>query len=230
MVRVVFMGTPSFAVPTLAALVDAGHEIAAVYTRAPRPAGRGMDIQYSAVHRYAMDRGLAIETPTSFRSEAAIEAFLEIGADVTVVAAYGLILPKPVLDGARLGAFNVHASLLPRWRGAAPIQRAIMAGDAETGVTIMRMEEGLDEGQICHRDRVAITPTTTAGELHDKFADMGARLAREALVLVDAGLLGCAPQPSTGVTYARKITKAESQIDFVRPAEDVRNQIHGLSP
>jgi methionyl-tRNA formyltransferase len=224
------MGTPAFAVPTLAALIDAGHEIAAVYTRPPRPAGRGMEVQNSAVHRFAIDRRLPVETPSTLRAEAAAGAFLDHRADAAVVAAYGLILPKPILDGPRLGCFNVHASLLPRWRGAAPIQRAIMAGDSETGITIMRMDEGLDEGQICHRDRVAITSRTTAGELHDKLADLGARLAREALVLLDAGLLGCAPQPSTGVTYAPKITKGETEIDFLKPAIEVRNRIHGLSP
>lgn len=224
------MGTPDFAVPTLAALVDAGHEIAAVYTQPARPAGRGMDLQTSAVHRFAADRNLRIETPASLRNQAAVDAFLAIQADVAVIVAYGLILPKPILEGTRLGAFNVHASLLPRWRGAAPIQRAIIAGDRETGVTIMRMEEGLDEGQICHLDRVAITPRTTAGDLHDRLAELGARLMREALVLLDAGLLGCAPQPSGGVTYARKISKAETQIDFTRPAIAVRDHIHGLSP
>jgi methionyl-tRNA formyltransferase len=228
--RVIFMGTSDFAVPTLATLIDAGHDIAAVYTQPPRPAGRGMAVQLSPIQRFAADRNLRVETPNTLRNAAAVDAFVALGADITIVAAYGLILPKPVLDGARLGAFNVHASILPRWRGAAPIQRAIMAGDSETGVTIMRMEEGLDEGPICHSDRVPITPGTTAGALHDRLGELGARLMREALVLLDAGLLGCTPQPSSGVTHARKISKAETQIDFTSPAVAVRNHIHGLSP
>ena len=228
--RIVFMGTPDFAVPTLGALIEAGHEIAAVYTQPPRPGGRGMGLQISAVHRFAAGRNLPVETPASLRNDAAGGAFAALSPDAAVIVAYGLILPKPALDAARLGAFNVHASLLPRWRGAAPIQRAIMAGDSETGVTIMRMDEGLDEGQICHSDRVPITPSTTAGELDERLARLGARLMREALVLVDAGLLGCAPQPSTGITYARKISKQETRIDFAQPALAVRNHIHGLSP
>jgi methionyl-tRNA formyltransferase len=224
------MGTPDFAVPTLAELVSAGHDIAAVYTRPPRPGGRGMGMQMSAVHQFANDRKLPVELPASLRNDAAHGKIGALAADVLIVVAYGLILPRSVLDAARLGAFNVHASLLPRWRGAAPIQRAIMAGDGETGVTIMRMEEGLDEGQICHSDRVPITPRTTSGELHDTLAEMGARLTREALVLLDSGLLGCAPQSSSGITYARKIAKAETRIDFAQPAVQVRNHIHGLSP
>jgi methionyl-tRNA formyltransferase len=228
--RIVFMGTPDFAVATLSTLIDAGHEIAAVYTQPPRAGGRGMDVQTSAVHRFAAERKLRIEAPPALKREADLETFAALEADVTVVVAYGLILPRPILDAARLGSYNVHASLLPRWRGAAPIQRAIMAGDTETGVTIMRMEEGLDDGPICHCDRVAITSRTTAGELHDRLAELGARLMREALVLLDAGLLGCAPQPSSGITHAKKISKAETQIDFARPAVAVRNHIHGLSP
>jgi methionyl-tRNA formyltransferase len=228
--RIVFMGTPDFAVPTLAELIDAGHDIAAVYTQPPRAAGRGMDVQLSPVNRFAIERSLRIETPAALRNDHAADIFTALAADAAVIVAYGLILPKPVLEAARLGAFNVHASLLPRWRGAAPIQRAIMAGDRETGVTIMRMEEGLDEGPICHSDRVPITSRTTAGELHDILANLGARLMREALVLLDASMLGCAPQPSSGATYARKIAKSETEIDFAKPAAAVRNFVHGLSP
>jgi len=223
------MGTPAFAVPTLAALIDAGHEIAAVYTQPPRAAGRGLEERLSPVHSFAAARSLPIETPANFKSSGTTDAFAAHEAQAAIVAAYGLILPREVLDAPRLGAYNVHASLLPRWRGAAPIQRAIMAGDSETGVTIMRMEEGLDEGPICHADRVTIAPGTTAGELHDILSELGARLMREALVLLDAGLLGCAPQSSSGVTYARKIAKSETRIDFKLPAAAVRNHIHGLS-
>jgi methionyl-tRNA formyltransferase len=228
--RIVFMGTPGFAVPTLAELIAAGHDIAAVYTQPPRPAGRGMDVRMSAVHQFAAERKLPIETPMSLKNGAADGKIAALAADAAVIVAYGLILPRSILDATRLGAFNVHASLLPRWRGAAPIQRAIMAGDTESGVTIMRMEEGLDEGPICHCGRVPITPRTTAGELHDTLAELGARLMREALVLLDSGLLGCAPQPSNGITYARKIDKAETRIDFGKPAAALRNHIHGLSP
>jgi methionyl-tRNA formyltransferase len=228
--RLVFMGTPDFAVPALAALIDAGHDIAAVYTQPPRPAGRGMAPRISAVHRFAAGRKLSLETPSTLKERAIQQAFAALAADAAVVVAYGLILPGAILDATRLGAFNIHASLLPRWRGAAPIQRAIMAGDARTGVTIMRMDESLDEGQICHADSVPINALTTAGELHDTLADLGARLMREALVLLNAGQLGCAPQPSEGVTYARKITKTETAIDFAKPAIAVRNHIHGLSP
>jgi methionyl-tRNA formyltransferase len=224
------MGTSGFAVPTLAELIDAGHEIAAVYTQPPRAGGRGMEMRVSAVNRFAIERNLLVETPVSLRNGAAVDVFTALSADAAVIVAYGLILPKSILHSTRLGAFNVHASLLPRWRGAAPIQRAIMAGDAETGVTIMRMEEGLDEGPICHSDRVPITSKTTTGDLHDTLAALGARLMREALVLLDAGMLGCAPQPSNGTTYARKIGKGETAIDFTKPAIAVRNHIHGLSP
>ena len=227
--RLIFMGTPAFAVPTLASLIDAGHDIAAVYAQPPRPAGRGLSSQISPVLQFASKRKLNIETPPSLKTEEARAVFEGFNADATVVAAYGLLLPRTVLDSTRLGAFNVHASLLPRWRGAAPSQRAIMAGDAKTGVTIMRMEEGLDEGQICHTGDTPITPRTIFSELHDELAEMGAQLMREALVLLDTGLLNCASQPSSGITYATKIAKSETHIDFTRDAEEVRNRIHGLS-
>ncbi|MFM8747831.1 MAG: methionyl-tRNA formyltransferase [Aestuariivirga sp.] len=225
--RLVFMGTPDFAVATLKALEQAGHEIACVYSQPPRPAGRGMAERPSPVHAHATARGLEVRTPLSLKDPAEQARFAGLGADAAVVVAYGLLLPRPILDAPRLGCFNVHASLLPRWRGAAPIQRAIMAGDAETGVSIMRMEEGLDTGPVCKLGRVAITPHATAQSLHDALADLGARLMVETLA---QARVECAPQPAEGVTYARKIDKAEARIDFTMSAETVRNHIHGLSP
>jgi methionyl-tRNA formyltransferase len=225
--RIVFMGTPDFAVGTLAALIAAGHQIACVYSQPPRPAGRGMAERPSPVHAFAAARGIGVRTPVSLKDADEQERFRLLGADAAVVVAYGLLLPKPVLDAPRLGCFNVHASLLPRWRGAAPIQRAIMAGDAETGVTIMRMEEGLDTGPMCKVERVALTPWTTAQSLHDELAALGARLMVEVLA---QDHIACAAQPAEGVTYARKIEKAEARIDFTKSAVDVRNHVHGLSP
>jgi methionyl-tRNA formyltransferase len=224
------MGTPDFAVPTLAALIEAGHEIAAVYTQPPRPGGRGMTERLTPVHHYALTRNLEVHAPQNLKSPEEQEAIRDLQADAAVVVAYGLILPKPVLEAQRKGCFNVHASLLPRWRGAAPIQRAIMAGDAETGVTIMRMAEGLDTGPICLQARGPILPTTTAGQLHDSLMHMGAGLMVEALNKLQRQDLTCEVQPEAGVTYAAKIDKAESEIDFSRPAIEVRNHIHGLSP
>jgi methionyl-tRNA formyltransferase len=228
--RIVFMGTPDFAVPTLAALIEAGHEIAAVYTQPPRPGGRGMAERLTPVHHYALTRNLQVRAPQSLKSADEHEAFRSLNVDVAIVVAYGLILPKPVLEAPRKGCFNVHASLLPRWRGAAPIQRAIMAGDAETGVTIMRMAEGLDTGPICLQAKGPILATTTAGQLHDSLMHMGAGLMVEALNKLNRQDLICETQPEAGVTYAAKIDKAESEIDFSRPAIEVRNHIHGLSP
>jgi methionyl-tRNA formyltransferase len=225
--RIAFMGTPDFAVSTLAALLDAGHEIVSVYSQPPRPAGRGMAERLSPVHAFAQARGIEVRTPTSLKDAEQQQRFASLDADAAVVVAYGLLLPKPVLDAPRLGCFNVHASLLPRWRGAAPIQRAIMAGDAETGVTIMRMEEGLDTGPMCSVRRIAITPAKTAQTLHDELAAIGARLMVEVL---SQKAIDCTPQPAEGVTYARKIDKAEARIEFARTAVDVRNHIHGLSP
>ena len=224
------MGTPDFAVPTLAALLDASHEITAVYSQPPRPAGRGMTERLSPVHHFALTHNLEVHVPLSLKGEVEQRTFLAHKADAAIVVAYGLLLPKPILDAPRKGCFNVHASLLPRWRGAAPIQRAIMAGDKETGVTIMRMAEGLDTGPICLEGRGPIQPTTTAGSLHDSLMHLGAGLMVEALKKLKRGALECTPQPETGVTYARKIDKAESEIDFSKPAIDVRNHIHGLSP
>lgn len=225
--RLVFMGTPDFAVETLKALDRAGHEIACVYSQPPRPAGRGLAERPSPVHAFAASQGVEVRTPVSLKAPEEQSRFAELKPDAAVVVAYGLLLPKPVLDAPRLGCFNVHASLLPRWRGAAPIQRAIMSGDAETGVTIMRMEEGLDTGPMCKVGRLAITPETTAQSLHDGLAALGARLMAEVLA---QGSIACEAQPAEGVTYARKIDKAEARIDFRASAEAVRNHIHGLSP
>lgn len=227
--RVVFMGTPDFSVPILQALT-ARHDVVAVYAKAPRPAGRGQQARPCPVHRAAEELGIPVHTPATLRDADAQQAFAALDADIAVVAAYGLILPQPVLDAPRLGCVNVHASLLPRWRGAAPIQRAIMAGDTETGVTIMQMDAGLDTGAMLLKDNVAITETTTAGLLHDALAGIGARLIVAALDGLAAGTLTAEPQPGDGVTYAAKIEKAEAHIDWTRPAAEVLRHIHGLSP
>ena len=221
------MGTPDFAVVTLKALVAAGHEIACVYSQPPRPAGRGQNLRLSPVNEFAVSMGIEVRTPLFLKSVEEQKSFSDLKVDVAVVVAYGLILPRTILDAPRLGCFNVHASLLPRWRGAAPIQRAIMAGDKESGVCIMRMEEGLDSGPVCKMDRVAITPSTTAGLLHDQLADLGATLMVKALAEFQ---IPCTEQSGEGVTYARKIEKAEAHIDFSKLAAEVRNHIHGLSP
>ena len=224
------MGTPDFAAPTLAGLIEAGHNIAAVYSQPPRPAGRGMAERLTPVHHYALTHNIEVYTPLSLKDAQEQQAFAALKPDAAIVVAYGLLLPKPILDAPRKGCFNVHASLLPRWRGAAPIQRAIMTGDKETGVTIMRMAEGLDSGPICLQDRGPILPSTIAGQLHDSLMHMGASLMVEAITKLGRDGLDCRPQPEDGVTYARKIDKAESEIDFSRPAIEVRNHIHGLSP
>jgi methionyl-tRNA formyltransferase len=229
--RVIFMGTPDFAAATLAAVVGAGHAVAAVYTQPPRPAGRrGLELTKSPVHRLAESLGAEVRAPVSLKSEVEQAAFRDRKADVAVVVAYGLLLPKAILEGARLGAYNGHASLLPRWRGAAPIQRAIMAGDAETGMMVMKMDEGLDTGPVALAQRVAIGPDMTAGELHDALAASGARLMVEALVALEAGTLRLTPQDPDGATYARKISKEETRIDWRLPASGVHNRIRGLSP
>jgi methionyl-tRNA formyltransferase len=230
MLRIVFMGTPDFSVPTLAAIADAGHSVAAVYSQPPRPAGRGMHEQKSPVHRFAESAGIPVLTPRSLRDPAAQQAFEAHDADAAVVVAYGLILPRPILDAPRLGCFNLHASALPRWRGAAPIQRAIMAGDTETAASIMRMDEGLDTGPVCTSDPMAVGPDMTAGELHDLMAARGAALMVQALAALEKSTLECARQPTDGVTYAAKIEKAETQIDWNRPAAEVHNHIRGLAP
>jgi len=227
--RIIFMGTPDFAVPALRAVVDAGHEVAAVYTQPPRAAGRGMALRKSPVHEVAEQAGLTVLTPARLKSPEEQERFSALHADAAVVVAYGLILPRPILDGTRHGAFNIHASLLPRWRGAAPINRAIMAGDSETGVSIMRVTEGLDAGPVCLESRVPIGPDVTAGELHDALATKGAALMVEALAELERGRLDCKPQPDEGLTYAHKLDPAETRIDWRRSARDVHNLIRGLS-
>ncbi len=226
--RIIFMGTPDFAVPALEALVAAGHEIAAVYCQPPRPAGRGKKDRPSPVQARAEVLGLPVRHPGSLKSPEVQAEFAALKADVAVVAAYGLILPQPVLDAPGRGCLNIHASLLPRWRGAAPIQRAIMAGDAETGICIMAMEAGLDTGPVLLRARTPIGAEETAGELQQRLARMGAELIVEALERLDE--LVPEPQPEAGVTYAAKIDKAEARVDWTRPAEAVDRQIRGLSP
>jgi methionyl-tRNA formyltransferase len=229
--RLIFMGTPDFSVPTLLALADSGHEIAAVYTRAPKPAGRrGLELQPTPVEREARRLGLPVLTPKTLRDETAQAEFAAFNADVAVVIAYGLIVPKPILDAPKLGCFNVHASLLPRWRGAAPIHRAIMAGDAESGVTIMKMDEGLDTGAMAMVERTTIAPDMTTGDLHDALARLGADLMVRALAALARGSLTLTPQPEQGVTYAEKIDKSETRIDWGKPWGDVHNHIRSLSP
>lgn len=228
--KVVFMGTPDFSVPVLRAILEAGHEVRAVYSQPPRPAGRGMTEMKAPVHVFAEDHGLAVLTPKSLKGEAEQRAFAGHGADVAVVVAYGLVLPKAILAAPRFGCLNLHASALPRWRGAAPIQRAIMAGDTETAAMVMQMEEGLDTGPVCLADCVPIGPDMTARELHDVLSERGARLMATALDRLEAGRLTATPQAAAGVTYAAKIDKAEARIDFSRPAAAVHNHIRGLSP
>lgn len=229
--RVVFMGTPAFSVPTLEAIIRAGHTLAACYTRAPKPAGRrGLTLTKSPVHEVAEANGVPVFTPRTLRDENEAVLFAQHGADVAVVVAYGLILPKPVLDAPRHGCLNLHASLLPRWRGAAPIQRAIMAGDAESGVMVMRMEEGLDTGPVAMTHRTAIGADVTAGELHDELSIAGAALAVKALGALERGELAFTPQPSEGIVYAHKIEKAEARIEWSERARSVHDRIRGLSP
>ena len=229
--RLIFMGTPDFAVPTLAEIVGRGHDVAAVYTRAAKPAGRrGLELQVTPVEREARRFGLPVLTPASLRTAEALDAFRAHKADAAVVVAYGLILPKGALDAVPLGCFNLHASLLPRWRGAAPINRAIMAGDAETGAMVMKMEEGLDTGPIAMAERLAIAPDMTAGDLHDELARRGADLMVRALGALERGTLTLTPQPETGVEYAAKISKDETRIDWSLPRQQVHDHIRGLSP
>ena len=228
--RLVFMGTPDFAVPTLLGIVGAGHEVVAVYTRAPQPAGRGLAPKPSPIARETERFGLPIVTPKTLKESDAAEAMRARGADAAVVVAYGMILPKSILETFPLGCFNLHASLLPRWRGAAPIHRAIMAGDKETGVTVMKMDEGLDTGAIAMAERVPIGVDATTGELHDELARHGADLMLRALAALEKGQLQFIPQASTGVTYANKIAKSETRIDWTKPWNEVHNRCRGLSP
>jgi methionyl-tRNA formyltransferase len=228
--RLIFMGTPEFAVPTLLELVAQGHEIAAVYTRAAKPAGRGMKLQPTPVEQEARRLGIPVKTPSTLKTPEALEEFRRYGADAAVVVAYGMILPQAILDAPKLGCFNLHASLLPRWRGAAPINRAIMAGDAESGVMVMKMDAGLDTGDVAMAERLPITDAMTASDLHDALAPLGGDLTARAMGALERGTLRLTPQAGEGVTYAAKIDKAEARIDWNRPAREVLRHIHGLSP
>ncbi|MBX5103838.1 methionyl-tRNA formyltransferase [Rhizobium lentis] len=229
--RIIFMGTPEFSVPTLRLLVDAGHSIVAVYTQPPRPGGRrGLDLQKSPVHQAAELLGLPVFTPVNFKDPEERQRFAAFNADVAVVVAYGLLLPEAILNGTREGCYNGHASLLPRWRGAAPIQRAIMAGDDKTGMMVMKMDKGLDTGAVALTREVEIGPNMTAGELHDRLMQVGAKAMAEAMVKLEMNDLPLTPQPEEGVLYASKIDKAETRIDFAKPALEVHNHIRGLAP
>ena len=228
--RIAFMGTPDFSVGVLSALIEAGHELVAVYSQPPRKAGRGMELQESPVHEFAETHGITVRTPKSLKGEEEQQAFADLKLDIAIVVAYGLLLPKPILDAPRLGCLNLHASLLPRWRGAAPIQRAIMAGDAETGVMVMQMDEGLDTGPVLGTERIAITAEMTASSLHDELAKVGAPLMVRTVAKLAAGEVTPAEQTGDGVTYAKKIDKAEARIDWSRSAVELDCHIRGLSP
>jgi methionyl-tRNA formyltransferase len=228
--RLVFMGTPDFAVPTLLEIIGRDHEVAAVYTRAPKPAGRGMELQLTPVEREARRFNIPVLTPKTLRTDEALETFRAHKADAAVVVAYGLILPAAILEAVPLGCFNLHASLLPRWRGAAPINRAVMAGDAESGVMVMRMAEGLDTGPVAMAERLPIGATMTAGELHDALAPLGADLMVRALGALERGTLRLTPQADAGVTYAAKIDKSETRVDWTKSWKAVHDHCRGLSP
>ena len=228
--RLIFMGTPDFAVPTLLELLAHGHEIAVVYTRAARPAGRGMKLQPTPVEQEARRLGIPVLTPATLKTPEAADEFRAPHADAAVVVAYGMILPQAILDTPKLGCFNLHASLLPRWRGAAPINRAIMAGDAETGVMVMKMDAGLDTGDVAMAERMAISDAMTAADLHDALARLGGDLMVRAIGALERGRLQLTKQSDEGVTYAAKIEKTEARIDWNKPAHTVLRHIHGLSP
>lgn len=228
--RIAFLGTPDFSVPALDALRAAGHEVVCVYTQPPRPAGRGQSERRSSVHDHADAAGIPARTPASLRDEDAQAAFAALGLDVAVVVAYGLILPQPVLDAPQLGCINIHASLLPRWRGAAPIQRAILAGDTQTGVTIMQMDAGLDTGPELLREAIPITTETNAGMLHDALAALGGKLIVDALSGLEAGTLNAVAQPDTGETYAAKIARGEERIDWAQPAAMLDRHVRAFAP
>ncbi len=227
--RLAFMGTPDFAVPTLAELVAQGHDVAAVYSQPPRPKGRGLGTDPSPVHKFALGAGLEVRTPVTLKDAEQQELFRALAIDAAIVVAYGLLLPKPILDAPKLGCFNLHGSLLPCWRGAAPIQRAIMAGDTETGIMVMRMEEGLDTGPVLMAERTPVG-RKTYGELHDELARLGADLMVRALSALERGSITEQPQPADGATYAKKILKEEARIDWTKPAHEIDCLIRGLSP
>ena len=228
--RLAYMGTPDFAVPPLRALIDAGHDIACVYSQPPRRAGRGRKSRASPVHQFAQSHGLAVRTPESLRDSATQDEFAALDLDAAVVAAYGLILPKPVLDGPRLGCFNIHASLLPRWRGAAPIHRALLAGDTQTGITIMAMDEGLDTGAIILTQAVQIAADMTASALHDVLAEIGGRLIVKALDAIAVGAAKPTPQPAAGITHAAKLTRDEGRIDWRQSADCLARAVRAYTP
>ncbi len=228
--RVIYMGTPDFAVPPLSEIVADGHDVLAVYSQPPRRSGRGMATRKSPVQAFAEEAGIPVFTPATLKDPEVQQQFYAHDAEVAVVAAYGLLLPKPILDAPEYGCLNIHASLLPRWRGAAPINRAIMAGDRASGVAIMRMDEGLDTGPVCMGERITIGIDMTAGELHDELSLLGAKLISRTLADLGHGQLVFRPQPKQGVTYARKLTKEEQRIDWSQHAQEVHNRIRGLSP
>jgi methionyl-tRNA formyltransferase len=228
--RLIFMGTPDFAVPALQALIAAGHNVAGVYSQPPRPAGRGQDVKKSPVHLAAEAKNIPVFTPKSLKNAEAQQEFKNLNADIAVVAAYGLILPKAVLDAPRLGCINIHASLLPRWRGAAPIHRALLAGDKESGITIMQMDEGLDTGAMLLKEKIAIMSTTTAQQLHDDLASLGAKMAVEAVAGLLAGKLTATPQPEKGVTYAHRLTREEGKLDWEEDAAVLERKVRALNP
>ena len=228
--RVIFMGTPDFAVPTLTEIIGQGHEVVSCYTRAPAQAGRGLELKLSPVHKAAERFGIPVFTPLTLKTPDIADQIASHQADVAVVVAYGMILPQAILDLPELGCLNLHASLLPRWRGAAPIQRAVMAGDAESGVCVMKMEAGLDTGPVGMVERLEIGPDMTSGELHDALAPLGADLMVRALAALGRGALRFTPQPEEGVTYAAKIGNAEAKLNWARPARQVHDLVRGLSP
>lgn len=229
--RIVFMGTPEFSVPVMTALIGQGYDIIAVYSQPPRPAGRrGLELTKSPVHEKAEEFGIPVFTPKSLKSETEQQIFRELEADVAVVVAYGMLLPQAILEAPALGCYNGHASLLPRWRGAAPIQRAIMAGDKESGIMIMKMDEGLDTGPVAMVEKVTITPNMTSGELHDRLSMVGADLMVRAMAALERDSLKLTPQSEDGVTYAAKINKAEARIDWSQPAQAVHDRVRGLAP
>tara|TARA_R110000772_G_scaffold215694_2_gene326227 strand:- start:68445 stop:69371 length:927 start_codon:yes stop_codon:yes gene_type:complete len=226
----IFMGSPDFSIPALQALLDAGHRVNCVYAQPPRPANRGHKETPCPVHAFALKKGLQVRTPKSLKDPAEQAAFADLNADAAVVVAYGLILPQAILDAPWLGCLNIHASLLPRWRGAAPIQRAIQAGDHETGVTIMQMDAGLDTGPMLLDGRLPIAETTTAGTLHDDLAALGSKLIIKALAGLQAGTLAATPQPDAGVTYAAKLDKAEGRLDWSKPAAELARTVRAFDP
>lgn len=229
--RIVFMGTPDFAVPALRTLISSDHDVVCVYSQPPRAKGRGQQVALSPVHQAAQDTGIAVRTPVNFKKDEDIAAFMALEPDVCVVAAYGLILPKAILDAPRYGCLNIHASLLPRWRGAAPIQRAILAGDSETGITIMQMDEGLDTGAMIARQAVPIRPATTTKSLHDMLAALGAKMAGDVIArLAQDGRLDATPQPADGMTYAKMLKKEEGRIDWQEDASQIHRRLRALNP